>query len=48
MEWYVTAFSTGGRVSAFSVCMDVSSQDTSALWKKESFQLKYIKGDRGL
>lgn len=33
---------------AFSVCMDVSSQGTSALWKKESIQLKYIKGSQDL
>lgn len=33
---------------AFSVCMVVFSQDTSALWKKESFQLKYTKGSQDL
>lgn len=31
---------------AFSVCMDVSSQDTSTLWKKESFQQKCVTGGR--
>lgn len=32
----------------FSVCIVGFSQDTSALWKKESFQLKYVKGSQDL
>lgn len=32
----------------FSVYVDISSQDTSTLWKKESFQLKYITGSQDL